>query len=139
MCPCRATLIGDARSRRLYATLMSFLPHLPAPSRGRANACLRWYGLRVHALRMVSGLQEKRLLEASKGFDKAIQDRDQAAVEALFAENVTVRKGAHGHAHRPGVHSGRVYCMRCAICACEDVSKGLCNAISLRLRSMCTP
>ena len=44
---------------------------------------------------MVSGSQEKRLLEASKGFDKAIQDRDQAAVEALFAENVTVHKGAH--------------------------------------------
>ena len=42
---------------------------------------------------MLSGLQEKRLLEASKSFDKAIQDRDEAAVEALFAENVTVHKG----------------------------------------------
>ena len=40
-------------------------------------------------------MQEKQLLEASKGFDKAIQDRDQAAVEALLSENVTVHKGAH--------------------------------------------
>ena len=46
------------------------------------------------ASRLVSCSQEKRLLEASKSFDKAIQDRDQAAVEALFADNATVHKGA---------------------------------------------
>ena len=38
-------------------------------------------------------LQEQQLLERSKAFDAAIQDRDRAAVEALFAPDVTVHKG----------------------------------------------
>jgi len=38
-------------------------------------------------------LQETQLLERSKAFDAAFRDRDRAAVEALFAPDVTVHKG----------------------------------------------
>jgi hypothetical protein len=41
--------------------------------------------------------QEKKLLDASKAFDKAIQDRDRSAIDALFAAEVTVHKGTHAH------------------------------------------
>jgi hypothetical protein len=37
--------------------------------------------------------QEEKLKEASKAFDKAIQERDEAAVEALFATDVMIHKG----------------------------------------------
>ncbi len=42
---------------------------------------------------MVLSSQEKQLLDRSKAFDTAVQNRDQAAVEALLAPDVTVHKG----------------------------------------------
>jgi len=37
--------------------------------------------------------QEKQLLDRSKAFDTAVQNRDPTAVEALLAPDVTVHKG----------------------------------------------
>ena len=37
--------------------------------------------------------QEEKLKEASKAFDEAIQERDEAAIEALFASDVIVHRG----------------------------------------------